>query len=138
MDSHKVLSLDLYFFFYINDLPKIINKTSSPIIFADDTSILCAHSNLIDFKWNICIVFTTLNEWLRENKLPLNFNKANYVHFTTNIYMSVNLKIGFNYNFITYRSYTKFLFFLFFFFPQSESTINCFLWANVLALSSMI
>jgi len=38
------------FYFNINDLPKIINKTSAPIIFADDTSILFTHSNLIDFK----------------------------------------------------------------------------------------
>ena len=29
----------LPFLLYINDLPKIINKTSAPIIFADDTSI---------------------------------------------------------------------------------------------------
>jgi hypothetical protein len=35
---------------YINDLPKIINKTSAPIIFADDTSILFVHSSLIDFN----------------------------------------------------------------------------------------
>jgi len=37
----------LLFLLYINDLPKIINKTSAPIIFAHDTSILRAHSNLI-------------------------------------------------------------------------------------------
>ena len=37
----------LLFLLYINDLSKIINKTSAPIIFADDTSILFAHSNLI-------------------------------------------------------------------------------------------
>jgi len=29
----------LLFLLYINDLPKIKNKTSAPIIFADDTSI---------------------------------------------------------------------------------------------------
>ena len=40
----------LLFHLYINDLPKTINKTSAPIIFADDTSILFAHSNLIDKK----------------------------------------------------------------------------------------
>ena len=38
----------LLFLLYINDLPKIINKTSAPIIFVDDTSILFTHSNLID------------------------------------------------------------------------------------------
>jgi hypothetical protein len=40
----------LLFLLYINDLPKIINKTSESIIFADNASILFAHSNLIDFN----------------------------------------------------------------------------------------
>ena len=40
----------LLFLLYINDLPKIINKTSAPIIFADDSSTLFTHPNLIDFK----------------------------------------------------------------------------------------
>jgi len=99
----------LLFLLYINDLPKIINKTSPPIIFADDTSILFTHSNLTDFNKNIYIVFTTLNKWLTANQLPLNFNKTNYVHFKTKRNTSVNLKIGFNNNFITNSSYTKFL-----------------------------
>jgi len=79
----------LLFLLYVNNLPKIINKTSAPIIFADDTSILFAHSNLIDLNKNIHIVFTTLNKWLRANELCLNFNKTNYVHFTTKRNMSV-------------------------------------------------
>jgi hypothetical protein len=99
----------LFFLLYVNDLPNIINKTSAPIIFADVTSILFAYSNLIDINKNICILFTTLNTWLRANQLSLNFNKTNYVHFTTERNMSVNLKIGFNNNFITNSSYTKFL-----------------------------
>ena len=97
------------FLLYINDLLKIINKTSALIIFADDTSILFAHSNLIDLNKNIHIVFTTLNKWLRANQLSLNFKKTNYVHFITKRNMSVNLKISFNSNFITNSSYTKFL-----------------------------
>jgi len=99
----------LLFLLYINDLPKIINKTSAPIIFADDTSILFALSNPTGFNKNICIVFITLNKWLRANQLSSNFNKTNYVHFTTKRNMSVNLKIGFDNNFITNSSYTKFL-----------------------------
>jgi hypothetical protein len=58
----------LLFHLYVNGLPKIINKTSTPTIFADDTSILFAHSNLIYFNKNIYIVFTTLNKWLRANQ----------------------------------------------------------------------
>jgi len=97
----------LLFHLYINDLPTIINKTSAPIIFADETSILLAHSNLIDFNKNIHILFTTLNKWLRANQLSLNFNKTNYVHFKNKRNMTVNLKIGFNNNFITNSSYNK-------------------------------
>ena len=99
----------LLFLLYINDLPKIINTTSAPIIFADDTSILFTRSNPIDFNKNIYTVFITLNKWLTANQLSLNFNKTKYVHFTTKRNMSVNLKIGFNNNFITNSSYTKFL-----------------------------
>ena len=85
----------LLFLLYINDLPKIINKTSAPIIFADDNGILFAHSNLTDFN-NIHTVFETLNKRFKANQLPLNFNKTNYIHFTTKRNMSINLKIGFN------------------------------------------
>ena len=94
----------LLFLLYINDLSKIINKTSVNIIFADDTSILFAHSNPIDFNKNIYIIFITLNQQLRANQLSLNFNKTNYVHFTTKRNRSLNLKIGFNNNFITNSS----------------------------------
>jgi hypothetical protein len=52
----------LLFLLHINDLPKIINKTTAPKIFADDTSSLLVHFNPIDFNKNIHIVFTTLNK----------------------------------------------------------------------------
>jgi hypothetical protein len=69
----------LLFLLYVNDLSKVINKTSEPVIFADDTSILFAHSNLIDFNKNIHAITETLNKWFRANKLSLNINKTNYV-----------------------------------------------------------
>ena len=99
----------ILFLLYRNYLPKIINKTSAPIIFAVNTSVLFAHSNLIDFNKNIHIVFSTLNKWFRANQLSLNFSKTNYVHFITKRNISVNLKIGFNNNLITSSFYTKFL-----------------------------
>jgi len=86
-----------------------LNKTSAPIISTYDNSILFAHSNLTDFNKNIHMVFATLNEWFRANRLSLNFNKTNYVHFTAKRNMSVNLKMGYNNNLITNSSYTKFL-----------------------------
>ena len=89
--------------------PRLQIRLQYLYFFADDTSSLFAHSNPIDFNKNIYIVFITLNKCLRANQLPLNYNKTNYVHFTTNRNMSANLNIGFNSNFITNSSYTKFM-----------------------------
>jgi len=55
------------------------------------------------------MVFKTLNKWLKANELSLNFNKIKYIHFTTKRNNSVNLKVGFNNNFNTTCTYTKFL-----------------------------
>jgi hypothetical protein len=93
----------LLFLVHVNDIPKIINKTSAPIIFADDTNILFRIQNLIYFNKYIHIVFVTLNKWSRANQISLNFNKANYVHFTTKRNMLLNLKIGFSNNLVTNR-----------------------------------
>ena len=89
-------------------MPKIINKTSTLTIFADDTSILFAYSDPTTFN-NIHIVIAVFNKWLRANQLSLNFHKTNYVHFTTKGNILVSLKISVNNNFITNCSYTKFL-----------------------------
>ena len=78
-----------------------LNNTSGPTIFADDSSILFAHCNPTDFNKIIFIVFITLNKWLRANQFSLNFNETNYAHFTTKTNMSINLKMGFNNNFIS-------------------------------------
>ena len=59
----------LLFLLFINDLPKFMRDKSTPILFADDTSILISHSNLFDFKNDIKIIFTNLNEWFIQNLL---------------------------------------------------------------------
>jgi hypothetical protein len=40
----------LLFLLFINDLSKTINKKSTPILFADDTSIIFINSKSEDFK----------------------------------------------------------------------------------------
>jgi len=67
----------LLFLLCINDLPKIINKTSAPAVSTDGTSILFAHFNLTDFNKNIHIVYAALNKWFRANHLSLNFTETN-------------------------------------------------------------
>ena len=111
-DSRSATGFDFgtsTFLVYINDIPKIINKTSTPIIFADDTSILFTRSNLIDLNKNIYNVFETLNKWLIANELSLKFNETKFVHFATKRNMTVNLKIGFNNKLITNSTHTNVL-----------------------------
>jgi hypothetical protein len=40
------------FLLFINDLPEVINKKAIPVLFANDTSILCTHHNLVNFRVN--------------------------------------------------------------------------------------
>jgi hypothetical protein len=65
----------LVFVIYINDLPAFKNNKSTPILFADDTSILI--TNFTSFKNNINMVLETLNIWFNNNFLSLNFEKLN-------------------------------------------------------------
>jgi hypothetical protein len=73
----------LLFLIYINDLPKIINGKSIPRPFVDDTRILVACNNFIDFNNNIHKVFKILNKRFKVNLLSLNFNKMHFTHLTT-------------------------------------------------------
>jgi len=43
----------LFFLFYINDLPKIVNKDNNMVLFADDTSIIVTDSDKPDIDINI-------------------------------------------------------------------------------------
>lgn len=56
---------------YINDLPKIINDESMPILFAHDTSILVAYTDFIDFNNNIHNVVEILNKRFKVSLLLL-------------------------------------------------------------------
>jgi hypothetical protein len=56
-------------------------KTSLPVLFADDTSILSAQPNLKDLNNNMHSIFETLNKWFKANQLTLNFDKTHYIHF---------------------------------------------------------
>jgi hypothetical protein len=55
----------LFFLFYINDLPKIINKDNNMVLFADDTSIIITDTNKLDFSININQTFRDINTWFK-------------------------------------------------------------------------
>jgi hypothetical protein len=54
----------------------VINKKAIPVLFADDTSILCTHHNYKEFHMNIETVIGNVNTWFKENCLSLNTEKT--------------------------------------------------------------
>jgi len=52
----------MFFLFYINDLPKIINKENM-VLFTDDTGIIITDSNKPDFNININQTLQDINTW---------------------------------------------------------------------------
>ena len=76
-------ALYLLFLLYINDLPDTINDISSPVLFADDTNFICTNKNFNIYNDEIEIVFQKINKCLQANSLTLNFNKTNFIQFST-------------------------------------------------------
>jgi hypothetical protein len=51
----------MLFLFYINDLPEVVNNTSKPVLFADDTSVIVSNPDLVNFKNDLKFSFEQLN-----------------------------------------------------------------------------
>jgi hypothetical protein len=56
----------LLFIIYINDLPKILETKSIPILFADDASFLISQDNPIKLKNTINEVYRILEDWFKK------------------------------------------------------------------------
>ena len=72
----------LLFLLYINDLPMVSNLFM-PILFADDTNLLCTGNKLNILVDNINLELMKVYTWVRANKISLNIEKKNYRLFTT-------------------------------------------------------
>jgi hypothetical protein len=72
----------LLFIIYINDLPKILQSNSVPILFADDASVLISHANLLQFKNITNVVYGIMDNWIVKNLLSLNKVKTRCINFT--------------------------------------------------------
>ena len=68
---------------YINDLPKTIDKYSESILFADDTDIIIANTNVHEYKHNIKVAIHEMNNWFANNLLNVNFDKTYFLQFVT-------------------------------------------------------
>ena len=64
----------LLFLLYINDLPNSINK-STPILFADDTTVVKTGTNLQELYRDMNNELLNIETWCKTNKLSLNAKK---------------------------------------------------------------
>jgi hypothetical protein len=95
--------------FYINDLPKIINKDNNMVPFADDTIIIIRETNTLNFKMNLNQTFKYINTWFNVNLLSLKFNKSQYIEFLSKNYYNITTQINYDQKCISNVMETKFL-----------------------------
>jgi hypothetical protein len=85
----------LLFLLYVNYLPYLINKISKPILYADDTSILCSKSDRVEHVKVLKTILDKINKWFMVNLLSLNFKKKNYMHFSSKLNIKSNINVNY-------------------------------------------
>src|SRR3989442_7413855 len=90
----------LLFLIYINDIVYIPNLGSKPKLFADDTNIFIANSNLGYLNALCQVTINTISDWLLANRLSINSDKTYYMIFSPfnekNLSLNLNLNLTIN------------------------------------------
>jgi len=86
----------LVIYFYINDLPKASQCSST--LFADDTYLSLANKNLSDLEHKTNSQLQLIDAWLKNNKLSLNYTKTTYLLFNKHPHLPVNSKFTLSIN----------------------------------------
>ena len=64
-----------------NDLPNAMLHNATPILFADDTSILITGQNFLKFQDDLNATFGHTSNWFQVNSLSLNISKTYFIQF---------------------------------------------------------
>jgi hypothetical protein len=99
----------LFFLIYINDLPTLINKGNTIVLYADDTNIVITDTNRDDCNLHANMLFNDINTRFKNSLLNLNFNKTHYLEFRSKTHYKINMQIHHNHNYISSATQTKFL-----------------------------
>jgi hypothetical protein len=82
MVFHRSIFGPLLLLIYINDLPPVLNKISSPTLFADNTSVIICNPDPSVFFDTLTEAVNKLNTWFKANLLFLNFSKTEFKECT--------------------------------------------------------
>ena len=99
----------LLFIIYINYLLLIINCTSEPILFADNTNVIISSRNFKDFYSVSNLDISHIIKWFAANKLVLNLDEMNIMELITKNSSHSTLCIGYKERYIEEVVNTKFL-----------------------------
>ena len=70
----------LLFLLFINDLPEVCNFEVR--LFADDACLIYSDVNPTNLQINVNNELARVDEWMKTNKLSINYSKSNYIIFT--------------------------------------------------------
>jgi hypothetical protein len=73
----------LLFLLYINYLSNAVTHNATPILLADDTSILISRPNIHILQNDLTIIFRQITKWFKENSLSLNLGKTHFIQFSS-------------------------------------------------------
>ena len=73
----------LLFLLYVNDFPNAVTHKATPILFADDTSIIISRPNTHLLQNDLTIIFGQITKWFQENSLSRNLCKTHLIQFSS-------------------------------------------------------
>jgi len=91
----------------VNDLPQASNLTST--LFADDALLTISCANSANLQYGVNSKLQKVDEWMRYNKLSINYPKTTYMLINSNSSQSCNFKVKMNDSEIKHTTCTKHL-----------------------------
>jgi len=91
----------LLFLLYINDLPNAIIHNATPILFADDTSIINTGRDARTFQDDLNTTFRQISEWFQLHSLSLNISKTHFIQFSSKSLNDSDINITYENNYIS-------------------------------------
>ena len=97
----------ILFLLYANDLPNVSNFKTT--LFADDANLNMSHSSIQTLQLLVNQEINKVDEWLKNNKLTLNYKKSNYMIIGSNHSKTNKFKLKSNHNTISQTNNVKYL-----------------------------
>ena len=97
----------ILFLLYVNDLPNVSNFKTT--LFADDANLNMSHSSIQTLQLLVNQEINKVDEWLKNNKLTLNYKKSNYMIIGNNHSKTNKFKLKSNHNTISQTNNVKYL-----------------------------